>query len=193
MKKLSIEKRNQLLAVVLIVAALGGAWYWLVYRAQSEGLQALAGRKTETQRQLEEVRRTIEAADQIENQLTDGSKQVAQIEDGMASGDLYSWTINMIRQFKTAYKIDIPQFSQIDGPKDVSLIGAFPYKQASVTVSGTAFFYDFGKFVADFENAFPYVRISNLSLEPVSGLVAGEHERLAFKMDIAVLVKPSSS
>ncbi len=194
MNRLSTEKRNQLiLTVVITLAVVAGLWMVLV-RHQQRTLSELASRTKLATQKLQLVKQTIENADAIEAQLADSSNKLAAIEETMANGDLYSWAITTVRQFKTqaGYKVDIPQFSQIDGPKNVSLLPDFPYKQASLTVSGTSFFIDFGKFVADFENQFPYVRILNLSLEPVSALVANERERLAFKMDIAALVKPTT-
>jgi hypothetical protein len=111
----------------------------------------------------------------------------------MATGDLYAWTINTLRQFKLSYKVEIPQFSQIDGPKDMNMLAGFPYKQANMTISGTALYHDFGKFVSDFENQYPYMRVLNLSLEPISAIVGADHEKLAFKMEIAALVKSTAS
>jgi len=63
-------------------------------------------------------------------------------------------------------------------------------------VRGTAYYHDLGKFIADFENAFPYVRLLNLEMEPV-GLPSPasnpeEQEKLSFKMDIVTLIKPTS-
>ncbi len=111
----------------------------------------------------------------------------------MASGDLYAWAITTLRTFKLGYKVEIPQFSTIDGPKDVNLLPAFPYKQISLTVGGTATFHEFGRFVADFENQFPHMRLLNLSLEPGGLQAGGESSTLSFKMEIAALVKPTAS
>ena len=38
---------------------------------------------------------------------------------------------------------------------DVNLLPNFPYKQATLTVAGTAHFHDLGRFLADFENQIP--------------------------------------
>jgi hypothetical protein len=111
----------------------------------------------------------------------------------MANGDLYAWAINTLKQFRLPYHVEIPQFSQVDGPKDMSMLPSFPYKQATMTVSGTAQFYDFGRFIADFENQFPYIRVLNLTLEPVSAMVPTDRERLSFKLEVAALVKPANS
>src|SRR5262249_30765747 len=100
---------------------------------------------------------------------------------------------NMIRQFKLPYRVDIPQLSQIDGPKDVPILAGFPYKQVNMTISGTALFQDFGRFVTDFENQFPYVRVLNLTLEPAPGATPSDREKLSFKLEVAALVKPANS
>lgn len=190
MNKLSKEKRNQLILAVLVLAVVLGSWYGILYKSQTQHLTTLRTNREAAHQKLAQVKRTIDSADQIAAQLVEGRKQLDAVEAGMASGDLYSWAINTLRKFKANYKVEIPQFSQIDGPKDMTMLPGFPYKQINLTVGGSAQFHEFGKFVSDFENQFPYMRIMNVSLEPVSGLVASEKERLAFRMEIAALVKP---
>jgi hypothetical protein len=193
MIKLSKEKRNQLLLVLLLTsAALVGLWFGLI-NTQHKSLAALANARANAERQLQRMSQTVENAESIDAQLSDASKQLAGAEATMASGDLYSWAINTLKQFKLPYRVDIPQFSQMDGPRDVTMLPAFPYKQATMTISGTAQFQDFGKFIADFENEFPYIRVLNLTLEPVTAIVSTDRERLAFKLEIAALVKPTKS
>jgi hypothetical protein len=89
--------------------------------------------------------------------------------------------------------VDIPQFSQIDGPKEVTMLAGFPYKQVNMTISGTAQYYELGRFVKDFENQFPYVRVLNLTLEPAPTAGATDREKLLFKFEVAALVKPANS
>ncbi len=190
MKRIPREKRNQLIVVVLLTAvAMAGLWFSLI-KSQTEKLAILSANKTEATSKLQQITGAVQAGPAIKSQLEEDGDKLARLESDMASGDLNSWAFNTIRQFKSNYKIDIPQFSQIDGPKEVAMIPKFPYKQASITVAGTALFYDFGRFVADFENRFPYFRIANLSLEPAPAGPASEPERLAFKMDIIALIKP---
>src|SRR5437763_2547052 len=163
MNSLSKERRSQLVLVVLLtVGALAGLWFGLI-RFQQQSLAVLAQSKASAEQKLDQVKQTIEAAEVIEIQLGEAQKRLGRIEGTMASGDLYSWTINTLRQFKLGYKVEIPQFSQIDGPKEMNMLPGFPYKQANMTISGNAYYTDFGKFVADFENQFPYMREINLS------------------------------
>ena len=75
------------------------------------------------------------------------------------------------------------------------MFGKFPYKAAIFNVRGTAYYHDLGKFLADFENAFPYLRVQNLELEPAansSATTTGEAEKLAFKMEIVALINPNA-
>src|SRR6185369_4226847 len=182
MNSLSKEKRNQLVLTVLLTGGvLAGLWFGLI-RIQQQSLAVLAGNKVSAEQKLDQVRQAIETADVVEAQLAQAEQRLAKIESSMANGDLYSWSINTLKQFKLGYKVEIPQFSQIDGPKEMNMLAGFPYKQANMTISGTAFYPDFGKFVADFENQFPYMRVLNVSLEPVPALVGVEKERLGFRM-----------
>lgn len=192
MNKLSKEKRSQLILVGVILATLIGGWYLIIYKSQTQSLASLRAKRDASRQKLLQVKQAIDSADQIEAQLAEGKKQLDKIEAGMATGDLYSWVINTVREFKLPHKVEIPQFSQIDGPKDMTMLANFPYKQATLTIGGSAQFHDFGKFISEFENQFPYMRIMNLSLEPASGLVSSEKDRLAFRLEIAALVKPGA-
>ena len=193
MNTLSKEKRNQLVLVALLTGCvLAGLWFGLI-RYQQQSLSLLARSKLSAQQKLEQVKQSIENAELIESQLGEAGARLGKVETTMASGDLYAWTIDTLRRFKLGYKVEIPQFSQIDGPKDMNMLPGFPYKQANMTISGTAFYTDFGKFVADFENQFPYMRVLNLSLEPMPALSGADRERLSFRMEIAALVKSPAS
>jgi Tfp pilus assembly protein PilO len=191
MKKLSKEKRNQLALVsLLFLGVLAGLWFGLI-SSQQQKLSVLDAQCKDADQKLRQVTQTVRGADDLDEQLNEQKRRLEQFETGMASGDLYSWMINTLRQFKLSYKVEIPQFSQIDGPKDVPMLPRFPYKQATVTVSGSGGFHDFGRFLADFENHFPYMRVVSLTLEPTMGQGAADPNKLAFRMEIAALVKPA--
>jgi hypothetical protein len=89
--------------------------------------------------------------------------------------------------------VEIPNFP-FRGQGDMAMIPEFPYKAASYTFSGTAYYHDLGKYLADWENQFPYMRV--LSLEMVPDEPAGvtsasdERERLSFNFEVSALVKP---
>lgn len=187
------DKRKQLTAVVLaICAVLTAIWFGLI-SGQQRNLATSMSSKDTASRQYASMKSMLGRASDIEAEMAGKTAVLGELEAGMARGDLYAWAINTIRQFKLDYDMDIPQFSQIDGPKNVDMIPAFPYKQASITFGGTAEFYELGRFISDFENAHPYIRLTNLLLEPATGPSAANAEMLSFRMDMVVLVKPHNS
>jgi hypothetical protein len=70
---------------------------------------------------------------------------------------------------------------------DVDLIPNFPYKQVKFSLTGTAYYHDLGKFIADLENNFPHIRVVNLAIGS-----NGDSELLSFRVDIVALVKSNS-
>lgn len=191
-KQLPKEKKNNLILVGLLTAiALGGLGFGLI-RFQYDKLRVIKADTETAKNKLKLMEDTIRRGDQITNELAAVSATLSTTEEGMATGDLYSWMFETIRRFKLGYKVEIPSISQpVRGP--TTLLPKFPYEQASLTVSGSGYFHDLGKFIADFENQFPHVRILNLTLDPVSSLVGDEREKIEFRMDVVTLVRPNPS
>src|SRR5512140_1921817 len=101
MRKLSKEKRQQLVLAILVTASvLVGLGYGLI-RAQWESIRKLEDRREAAKARFEQVKRAIDHADQIEADLRDTKAQMAKAEEGFANpSDLYSWAINMLRTCK---------------------------------------------------------------------------------------------
>ena len=191
--KLPKEKRNQLLGVAIATAISLGVLGLGLIQWQYRNLRSLRDQREVNEKKLLRVKDAINRADMIEADYEAKRRLLAEREDAMASGgDLYSWIVDTLQRFKSPYKVDIPQISQPTPPGDVNLLPKFPYKQVTLSVGGTAFYHDFGQFIAGFENHFPHMRAVNLTLEPAPSAAAGEKERLAFTMDIVTLVKPST-
>ena len=117
------------------------------------------------------------------------TQTLSDAENDMASGDLYSWTYNTMRLFKSQYPVAIPEIGHPD-VSSVDLFPSFPFKQVKFTVTGTAYYHDLGKFIADFENTYPHIRVVNLQIQP--GDTSDGAEKLSFRMDIIALVKTTS-
>jgi Tfp pilus assembly protein PilO len=188
--KLPKEKRNQLvLAVIGTVGVLALMWFNLISPKQAALLE-VAPAKNIAENKLKDIQNAIKHADTIASGLTNVTQVFSRAEDDMASGDLYSWIYDTIRVFKTPYRVDIPEVSRPE-VSDVNLLPSFPFKQVKFTVNGTAYYHDLGKFIADFENKFPHVRVVDLTIQPA--LTSGTNdEKLSFKMDVIALVKPAS-
>ena len=190
--KLTKGKRNQIIGLILAtLLAVGALGYGLIKR-QYDNLELLAKKKSEDDTKLQVMETAVKNADEIEAALAEISQSLEVKETTMASGDLYSWSINTMKRFKTGYKVEIPQFGPISAQTDVNLLPNFPYKQATLNVGGKAYYHDLGRFITDFENQFPLMRVLNLSLDVDPSPAAGDREKLLFKMDIVTLVKPGN-
>jgi hypothetical protein len=189
MKKLTKEKRNQLILVAMgTVAVMSGIWFGLI-SFQRGKLQEVARKSADLQKEIDKTQKVVRDAGQVEAALLASSNKLSVIETTMPAGDLFSWVVSRIKQFNVpAYKVSMPQIG-LPVVGEVPMFSNYPYHQATVAVGGTAFYYDIGKFIADFENHFPYARIQNLSLEPGGG---EEKEQLTFRMELVTLVKASN-
>jgi Tfp pilus assembly protein PilO len=192
MKNLSKEKREKLILVVLVTGAiLAGTWYGLI-NAQKKTLLDVAEQTMDQKTKVESARRLIASATDLQAKAAAAHERLRAIEHGMASGDMYSWVILTVNKFRADRKIDIPQFSR-EITTDVGVLPRFPYKAALFNLRGTAHFHDFCRFVADFENNFPFLRVQNIELEPASETSAtqsNDPEKLAFKMELVALINP---
>ena len=107
----------------------------------------------------------------------------------MPIGDVYRWTTRTFTRLQT----NQVEISQLEPPRlgEVNILPKVPYKAATFTVIGTAYYHDFGKFLANLENGFPHVRVQRLELEPTQfgEPETEEQEKLNFKMEILALVK----
>ena len=186
--KLSKDKRNQLILVIIcVLGAVGVMWVELIQPRYVALARAVASQK-DAQNKLEGIQNGIKQADTIAARLNSVTQTLSDAESDMASGDLYSWTYNTMRLFKAQYPVAIPEIGHPD-VSAVDLFPSFPFKQVRFTVTGTAYYHDLGKFVADFENTYPHIRVVNLEIQP--GDASDGAEKLSFKMDIVALVKPT--
>ena len=193
LRKLPKEKKQHLMLIGIFTLAGLIALGWGLIKNQYDYLGSLADKKVSTQKKLQRIEEAVKRVSQIEAELGESRKKLALLEEDMASGDLYSWIINTLRKFSADYKVEMPQKSGIMGPVDVTLLPNFPYKQASITVMGTAHYQELGHFIADLENEFPHIRLINLGIEPVPATGSADPEVLTFKMEIITLVKSNPS
>ena len=188
MKWLPKEKRNPFILVVVITAAVLLLIYFVLLSSQRATLSKVKDSWKAASAELQGIEKTIKNVDATTNELAAANLAIARAEEDMATGDLYSWAYGTLRGFKQQYKVELPEISHpTEG--EVDLIPSFPYRQMRFVVSGKGYYHDIGKFVADFENAFPHTRVANLTVEPS----VNEGEKLSFRMEIVALIKPNAS
>jgi len=187
--KLPKAKRNQLILVVLATVAVLGALGFGLIRSQYDKLRGCAERQEAAEAQLKKMQDTVKRTELVESVLNQTSQLLAEQEAGMARGDLYSWMLNTVRKFQKGYDVDIPQLSPVSTPMAVNLLSNVPYKQATMQLGGSAYYHELSQFIADFENAYPLIRVVNLTVDLNRSPTSGEREKLAFRMDLVALVK----
>lgn len=198
MKTLPKEKRDRIVLVVLsTVALLAALWYALI-SFQNATIASIVKATSEQQIKVGNAQRLVSSGNQIQTDLEVVNQRLKAIENDMSSGDKYSWIIQTINNFlaknnyRDTHKVEIPQFSR-EVPSEVGMFVNFPYQAVVFTIRGAAYFHDFGKFLADFENTFPFLRVQNIDLDPSAASTltnVGNPEKLSFKMEIVALVNP---
>jgi hypothetical protein len=181
------QKRNQLfMALAATLLVIGGIAFGFI-RPQYLKLADVRKKTKDTQDRLSNYEQIIRQSDQATGELASVTVELSGEERDMATGDIYAWTIDMVRHFKANYKVDVPEIGQ-PNVSEMDLLPNFPYKQLEFTLRGTGYYHDIGKFIADFENKHPHMRVINLGMDPVGG----DSEKLSFRMDIIALVNSTS-
>ena len=191
MNKLSKQKRDQLILVTIGTLVVCGALWYLLVMSLNESLTEVKKQNKELADKIGNAEIELKKAPQIEHDYIAGSNLLSTIEVPMPSGDMYSWVITTINNFKEPYKdISIPSFSQAQ-MGDVEMFPSFPYKAATFHIKGSGHYDDYGRFVADFENHYPFFMVENIELTPTRQPISDDPEKLDFSMDVVALVKPT--
>jgi Tfp pilus assembly protein PilO len=189
MIKITKSQRDQLLIVgVAAVAAMAALW-WFVVRAQHTELSATNASCDKLKSRLSDEYTLVHQAEQTALELTNCLEILHQREAGFApEHEPYSWMRGVMDRFylpsngahpyRSVTNIDFKQ------PEiaDKGVISGFPYKWAKFHITGEGRYHDFGRFIADFENAFPYFRIQDLDIS-LPG-VRTQPDVLAYSFDI---------
>jgi Tfp pilus assembly protein PilO len=189
MKRLTPAKRNQLITVLLFTAAMIGSVYFMLIRPENRENHRLIQETNDRRADLNKYKEVIGQSQATSNQLVAVSLQLQAAEKDIASGDVYAWIYDTIRRFKENYHLNIPTIGQ-PMISENDLIPNYPYKQVRLSLSGTGYYHNLGKFVSDFENTFPHMRIVNLAIGATDS--AEDSEILSFHFDVVALVKPTS-
>ncbi len=192
MSKLPKEKRDKIILIVMGTAVGCAALWFLLINTQLGALRNVAKETEKSREQLARGEATLKTQAAVDQQFGEASVALKQRELIMASpNDMYSWLIQTVNGFRANYKVEIPQFGR-EMSAEVGSFAKFPYRAALFNVRGTAYYHDFGKFLADFENAFPYIRVQNIDLEPAANDASGDaREKLGFKIELLTLVRPN--
>ena len=207
MNKLSKEKRDRLLLVAIGTGCVLAAIYMLVIGAQQSALQDISERTDTAKEKLAKAERWLRMAPTVDARLHSARAELdAKQEKNMAPVDKFKWFYNTLDQFLAQRRVKLVDITREPELGEVGVLPKFPYQSASFGVKLSARYRDFGAFLADFENHFPYLRVQNLEIEPaVSAKTVAKdtlrsgHDRsqdpesLAITMRVVTLIKPTIS
>jgi Tfp pilus assembly protein PilO len=195
MKKLNKEKRDHIILVAMATVIASAAIWFTLIQSQNANLVALAKRNAEQKQKLEAAEALLASKAEIKRRFDQADGRLKVVEKEMVNGDMYDWVIQTVKNFKSAYKhVEIPNYSR-EVLGNCQMIPNFPYKEATFNIRGTAYYHHFGRFIADFENRFPFVRIQNVDIEPAStssATATDDQEKLSFKFELVALVNPTT-
>jgi Tfp pilus assembly protein PilO len=188
MKRLTPQKRNKLILVIVGTLTVIGLIYFFLIEPQNEANKKLAVGTNAKASELLQIKKLIKQADATAVTAADITTLLNHAEEDTASGDVFAWTYDTMRQFKINRHIEITTIGQ-PTQSDVDIIPNFPYKQIRFQIVGNGYYHDIGKFVSDLENKFPHMRIINITIDTTLGSEV-TNEKLSFRMEVAALVKP---
>lgn len=193
MNRLSKQQRDRLIMIALgALGVLAIIWFGLI-GPQRASLEVKQKKIATAEDKVEKAAQLIRRAEQIQEDLDIKQARLAAIEASMASGDLYSWIILNLNKFQAPFNVSISNYSR-ELLGEVGVFPVFPYAAATFTVNGSAYYHDFGRFIAEFENTFPYFRVQNIDLAPAAVAQGDSAEKLEFKMEIVALInKPPAA
>lgn len=191
MARLSKEKRDKLILVTIATVALTAGLGLGVIKTRKEQLGRSQSQIDQAREKLEKAKKMVSRAAQAQAEIEAATRKLKAIQETMAPGaDLYTWAYQLLGNAGGGHDVNVIEVTRpVKG--DVGLLAQFPFDAALFSVRGSAYFHDFGKFLADFENELPYFRVQNISLTAGSEGAVGTEEKLFFKMDVVALIKPN--
>jgi Tfp pilus assembly protein PilO len=204
MNRLPKEKRDKLLLVALGTGVVLAVLYFFVISAQQRSLTDCANKTAVAREKLDKAERWLRMSPGIQGRLATARAEVEAKQNTMAPVDKFKWFYNTLSSFLAQYQVKLIDITREPEVGDVGVLPKFPYQAATFGVKLSARYHDFGTFLADFENHFPYLRVQNLEIEPENAPQTRLKETpranrqdtpgtLAVTLRVVTLIKPNSS
>jgi hypothetical protein len=196
MNNLPKIKRQQLILVGIFTVGMIAALLLFVGDAQRAELKKTRGKTESIRTRLTTADAMVRSESKVSQDLTNAVKELSAREALLApERDTYAWMLQSLGEFMAAHKGAGVTAAGISQPEvnDATLIPKFPYKAATFHVKSSGYFHDFGKFIADLETQFPYVRVQNIDIARAGNGTGADAEKLNLAFDVVMLMQPSTS
>ncbi|MCL4180842.1 MAG: hypothetical protein KJ072_24230 [Verrucomicrobia bacterium] len=180
--------RNRILYVLLVGSGLVLLiWFGLVSPLQAR-LKVRTAKAELARMQLQLAHASLDKAPHYRALADEKRAEIAELESLMAEGGLLLWQYGILMPYAKPYDVNFQTWEtlalgEIDVPPKV------PYRMATFAVTGEAHYHAFGKFLADFENSSPFIKVKGLTLQSVSPgfRSGGDAEQLRFRLEYHIL------
>jgi hypothetical protein len=166
MSRLLKNKRDRLLMVAIGTAGLLIAMYFFVVSAQKETLRDYSVKLSAAEDKLNKANVWLRMAANIEAQLEAQRSELDARHAGLAPADRFKWFYDTMESFLAGHKVHLVDISREPEIGPAFLLPNYPYQAATFGVKCRALYHDFGVFLADLENRYPYMRVQNIEVEP---------------------------
>jgi hypothetical protein len=193
MIKLTKAQQDQITALCIGTVGLLAAVWWFGVKSSGHDLLVARQQSADMQKKLHDAEAVMRRSEEIGDTLKTESDLLSKREATLAPDrDSYAWVINTVNNFIQSRKgINFDSYGGQPTVGENGMIAKFPYKWATFQLRGSGYYDDIGKFLADFENTFPYFFIQNLNLSVNSG-PAVEPEKLTVTFELVAPVVASS-
>ncbi len=204
MNKITKDKRDKLLIIGVLTGLVVSVLYAMVISAQRGQIADLEDKIFRTRESLDKNARWIRQSATVQANASAVVQDLDAVHSQMSPLDKFKWFYNSVEKFRAGYSnvslLDISREPEIG---EIGVLPKFPYPAATFGVKMHSTYHDFGKFISDFENNFPYMRIQGLRAEidpaqrlagasAMSNVDADKRERLLFTFKVVTLIKPIS-
>lgn len=205
------EKQTQMLAIGIGTAVVAGLIWFFVISAFRDRLAKTEETILEVEDRIHKAELRIRRARIVEQEFAELRERISAAEAQMIPVEQLNgkkWLLDTVSRFIQTNKHDVVPTRLSNDPligKQFILLPKFAYSGAAYDLEVRAYFHEFGRFLADFENSFPYLRIHELQMSPIAtpSAAAGptadvpdemlnsiEREQLRISMKVVVLFRP---
>lgn len=166
MNKLSKEKRDKLLLTCIGAGGIVAVLYFLIITDQKAEIAELQSKIVALRSKRDTSEKQTKRSGQAQADLEAARKVLAQKQTDMPrEGEDHVWFFRIMDDYRRKYDLDVVE---IKNPyaTDAGVLPKFQFKAVALEVIMAGSYADFGRFLADFENTYPYMRVQLVSVTP---------------------------
>jgi Tfp pilus assembly protein PilO len=164
MNKLSKEKKDKLLLTGLAALGTIAVLYFLVITDQKAEIDSLKNKISALSSKRDMSSRLGKKGGDIQANFEAQKKILEQKQAEMPRPEEdHIWFIRIMEDMRSKYGLELDDIVPPQ-PVEAGVLPKFPFRAISLSVSMVGSYTDFGRFLADFENRYPYMRVQNLTI-----------------------------